>query len=69
MRSLVTDLDQIDTPEAYQYHRWFHRSRPSPENAQVLYLTGDMAIAWTEIQAMAKAMADRKNANSPDWWI
>jgi hypothetical protein len=69
MEQLVGEFDKIDRPAAYRAHRWFGRFRPAQENAQVLYLIGDKAGAWREVQGLAALFADRQNANGTDWWI
>jgi hypothetical protein len=66
---LRAELDRIDGPAAYRAHPWFDRFRPKPENAQVLYVLGDLDGAWAEVQALAALFADRQNANQADWWI
>src|SRR5262249_61212103 len=63
------ELDRIDGPAAYRTHPWFDRFRPKPENAQVLYLLGDLDGAWAEVESLAVLFADRQNANRVDWWI
>ncbi len=69
MQQLVVELDGIDGLAAYCSHRWFDRFRPVQENAQVLYLLGDLAGAWREVQDLAALFADRQNANRTDWWV
>jgi hypothetical protein len=69
MQALVSELDRIDGPAAYRSHRWFDRFRPAQVNAQVLYLLGDLAGAFREVQGLASLFADRQNANRVDWWV
>lgn len=69
MQELVAELGRIDGPEAYRSHRWFDRFRPAQVNAQVLYLLGDLAGAFREVQGLASLFADRQNANRADWWV
>lgn len=69
MQQLVGELDKIDGVVAYRSHRWFDRFRPAQVNAQVLYLLGDRAGAWREVQDLAAMFADRQNANSAEWWV
>lgn len=69
VRQLVAELDEIDGLAAYRAHRWFNRFRPAQANAQVLYLLGDRAGAWREVQDLAALFADRQNANRAEWWV
>jgi len=69
MQQLLRELDGIDGLETYRMHRWFDRFRPAEVNAQVLYLLGDHAGAWREVQDLAAQFADRRNATRPDWWL
>jgi hypothetical protein len=69
MQQLAGDLDNIDGLAAYRAHRWFNRFRPVQANAQVLYLLGDKAGAWREVQNLAALFADRQNANRVGWWV
>jgi hypothetical protein len=66
---LMGELDRIDGLAAYRAHRWFDRFRPTQANAQVLYLLGDKAGAWREVQDLATLFADRQNANRTAWWV
>lgn len=66
---LVHELDRIDGPASYREHRWFGRFRPKRENAQVLYVLGDHAAAMEEVRQLAKLFADRRGANSSEWWV
>src|SRR5262249_42232734 len=68
-KQLVSELDKIDGLAAYRAHRWFDRFRPNQANAQVLYLLGDRAGAWREVQDLAALFADRQNANRAEWWV
>jgi hypothetical protein len=69
MQQLVVELDKIDGLAAYRAHRWFDRFRPTEVNAQILYLLGDKAGAWREVQDLATLFADRVNADRPEWWV
>ena len=69
IEELSSELDGIDGPQAYRLHRWFERFRPTKENAQILYVTGDLDGSWKEVKALAKLFADRINANQAKWWI
>jgi hypothetical protein len=69
IQQLVIELDRIDGVATYRSHRWFERFRPTQENAQVLYLLGDLAGSWGEVQNLAVLFADRQNANRADWWV
>jgi hypothetical protein len=69
VQQLVGELDRIDGLAAYRAHRWFDRFRPAQANAQVLYLLGDRAGAWREVQELAALFADRQNANRAEWWV
>ncbi|MGL4555183.1 MAG: DUF4304 domain-containing protein [Gemmataceae bacterium] len=66
---LVAELDSIDGLAAYRSHRWFDRFQPAQANAQVLYLLGDRAGSWREVQSLAAFFADRQNANRTEWWV
>lgn len=69
MVALLAELDGIDGPAAYRSHRWFDRFRPKQENAQIMYLLGDIDGARREVVALARLFADRQNANRADWWV
>jgi hypothetical protein len=69
MTMVVAELDQIDGPGAYRSHRWFDRSRPKAENAQILYVLGDREAARHEVDRLAALFADRQNANGAAWWV
>lgn len=69
VQQLVGELDKINEPAAYRAHHWFDRARPAQANAQVLYLLGDKAGAWQEVQNLAVQFADRQNANRAEWWL
>jgi hypothetical protein len=69
VQQLVAELERIDGLAAYRAHRWFDRFRPTQANAQVLYLLGDRAGAWREVEALAAFFADRQNANRTEWWV
>lgn len=69
LEQLMAELEPIRTLSDYRTHRWFDRFRPVKENAQVLYLLGDLAGALREVQALATMFADRQNANRVEWWI
>jgi hypothetical protein len=68
-KQLVGEFDRIDGLAAYRSHPWFDLHRPAPINAQVLYLLGDLAGAWQEVQGLTVRFAERKNANRAEWWI
>jgi hypothetical protein len=69
MEQLVVELNRIDGLATYRGHPWFERFRPAPVNAQVLYLLGDLAGAWREVQDLATKFADRQNADRAEWWL
>ncbi|MEM1177741.1 MAG: DUF4304 domain-containing protein [Acidobacteriota bacterium] len=69
MERLAVELEIIDGVEAYRRHRWFDRFRPKPENAQVLYILGDLDGAWSEVQGLCDLFADRKSLSQPARWI
>ncbi len=69
MGQLVEELEIIDGVRAYRSHRWFDRFRPKKENAQILYLLGDMDGAWDEVNALCTLFADRNAINQPEWWV
>ena len=69
MKQLAVELEAIDGVNAYRTHRWFDRFRPKQENAQILYLLGDLDSAWYEVQELCKLFADRQGVNQPKWWI
>ncbi len=66
---LRSGLDQIDGLAAYRSHPWFDRSRPTRENAQILYLLGDLDGAWKEVQNLVILFSDRTNAPQEDWFV
>ena len=66
---LAIELETIDGVHAYHAHRWFHRFRPTSENAQILYVLGDLKGAWQEIQALCSLFSDRQAINQPTWWV
>ena len=67
--TLRSELDRINCPAAYRSHRWFNRFRPTPENAQLLYILGDLDGAREEVMALVELFADRQNANRPEFWF
>jgi len=69
MDHIRSGLDKIDSPAAYRSHPWFDRFRPRRENAQILYLLGDMDGAWHEVQNLVTLLSDRPNAPSEDWFV
>jgi len=69
IQRLGEQLDRIDGLSAYRSHPWFDRFRPRRENAQILYLLGDLDGAWREVQDLATLFSDRQNANREDWWV
>lgn len=69
MEQLAGQLETIDGVAAYRTHRWFDRFRPKQENAQVLYILGDMDGALSEVNHLCELFADRKAINQPKWWI
>lgn len=66
---LAVELESIDGVQAYRTHRWFDRFRPKQENAQILYLLGDLDSSWNEVKELCKLFADRQGINQPEWWI
>ena len=66
---LAVELETIDGVTAYREHRWFDRFRPKQENAQLLYIVGDLDGSWTEVEALCTLFADREGINKPEWWI
>jgi len=66
---LAVDLSKINSVQAYREHRWFDRFRPKPENAQILYLLGDLEGAWQEVKDLCTLFADRQKINRPEWWL
>ena len=66
---LRSALDKIDSLAAYRSHPWFDRFRPRQENAQILYLLGDLDGAWYEVQKLATLFSDRQNAPREDWFV
>lgn len=69
MEQLTVELKSIDSVQAYRAHRWFDRFRPKQENAQILYVIGDLDGAWNEVQSLCSLFADREGLNQPEWWI
>jgi hypothetical protein len=69
MTALVAELNQIDGPASYRSHRWFDRYRPKAENAQILFLLGDLQAARQEIEKLVVLFADRRNAPDFAWWV
>lgn len=69
LRSLTDELDRIDALPAWRAHRWFDRNRPAPVCAQTLYLLGDKAGAWREVQDLAAKFTGRLNADRAEWWL
>lgn len=69
METLVLELDGINGLSTYRTHGWFDRFRPKRENAQILYLLGDVNGAREEVEHLARFFSDRKGASQPDWWI
>jgi hypothetical protein len=49
IEQVAVELETIDGVQAYRAHRWFDRFRPKQENAQILYLLGDLDGAWNEV--------------------
>lgn len=66
---LAVDLSKINSVQAYREHRWFDRFRPKQENAQILYLLGDLEGAWQEVKDLCTLFADRQKINRPEWWL
>lgn len=66
---LAIELETIDGVRAYREHRWFDRFRPKQENAQILYIIGDLEGAWDEVKQLCKLFADRQTINQPEWWV
>ena len=69
VEQLAVELHRIDGIQAYRGHRWFDRFRPKQENAQILYLLGDLDGAWSEVENLCRLFADRDAINKPVWWI
>jgi hypothetical protein len=66
---LAVELETIDGVQAYREHRWFDRFRPKQENAQILYILGEIDGALNEVNELCKLFADRQGINRPEWWI
>ena len=66
---LLLELNRIDSIAAYRGHFWFDRFRPKRENAQILYLLGDLKGAQHEVNHLAILFSDRENANTSEWWV
>ncbi|MEM7587129.1 MAG: DUF4304 domain-containing protein [Acidobacteriota bacterium] len=69
LAQLACELQIIENALSYRRHRWFERSRPSQENAQILYLLGDREAAWNEVLALCALFRDRKTMSRPGWWL
>ena len=69
IEQLAIELEVIDGITAYRKHRWFDRFRPKQENAQILYILGDMDGSWKEVKALCTLFTDREGINKPEWWI
>ncbi len=69
MEQLAFEFASLVGVAAYRTHRWFDRFRPKQENAQVLYILGDMDGAFHEVNHLCELFADRKTINQPKWWI
>ena len=66
---LAGELQKINGVQAYRDHQWFDRFRPKQENAQILYLLGDLDGARKEVHDLCGLFADRGDASRPEWWI
>lgn len=69
IEQLAIELEAIDSVMAYREHRWFDRFRPKQENAQFLYILGELDGAWNEVEELCILFADRQGINQPQWWI
>lgn len=69
IEQLAFELATIDSVHAYRVHRWFERFRPKQENAQILYVLGDLDGAWKEVKDLCTFFSDRQTANRPEWWL
>ncbi len=69
IEKLAVAMNGIDSVESYRHHAWFDRFRPKRENAQILYLLGDMEAAKGEVDSLCELFADREGANRASWWI
>jgi hypothetical protein len=69
IEELAAELESIDGVPAYRDHRWFDRFRPKQENAQILYLLGDLDGAWKEVRDLCTLFSDRETVNRPEWWL
>lgn len=66
---LAVELERIDGVQSYREHRWFERFRPKQENAQILYVLGDLDGAWQEVKYLCTLFSDRQTINRPEWWL
>lgn len=69
IEQLAVELETIDGVQPYRAHRWFDRFRPKQENAQILYVLGDLDGAWKEVRQLCTLFADRLDLNQPEWWV
>lgn len=69
VEQLAVELEIIDGVPACREHRWFDRFRPKQENAQILYVLGDLDGAWNEVKQLCTLFADRQAINQPEWWV
>lgn len=69
IEQLAVELERIDGIQAYREHRWFDRFRPKRENAQILYVLGDLDGAWKEVKDLCALFSDRQTINRPEWWL
>lgn len=63
---LLPELTKICDPKSYATHPWFGRVPFKQENAQVLYLVGDLDGAWSQVVGLAEIFKGRANA---EWWV
>jgi hypothetical protein len=69
IEQLAVELETIDGVPAYRKHRWFDRFRPKRENAQILYVVGELDGAWKEIKDLCTLFSDRQAISRPEWWL
>lgn len=69
IEQLAAELETIVGVHTYRTHRWFDRFRPKQENAQILYVLGDLDGAWNEVKQLCELFADRQAINQPEWWV
>ena len=69
MQRLATELDRIDSVQAYRDHRWFRDPDADQLSVQVLYLLGDFDGARQGLRGLCERFADRESLSRPEWWI